>query len=200
MANPKRIPLRPTIDGSFERRENERSTRVFCRSPRHGSGMPSFRTKRGRCHVEDGRLRLESSLRGQMRRYREGSRLLYWSFLVVIVVAIGYPVVLVATGEYRTVLFWGGGVALVLGGGYALNRWRGFTSEDEIPLDAVTHVTANEGRKGLTRPRFVVTYVADGETKRRYVMMPSKFLSYGDDEFERATACFREAGLPVEKR
>jgi len=161
--------------------------------------MPSFRTKRGRCHLDDGRLRLESSLRGQLRRYREGSRVLFVSYLVVIAVAVGYPIVLVATGEYRTVLYWGGGIALILGVGYAINRWRGFTRDDEIPLDAITHVTAKKGTRGLTRPRFVVTYASDEGTKRRYVMMPSTYLSYGEDEFERGEAAFREVGVPVEE-
>lgn len=162
--------------------------------------MPSFRTKRGRCHIEGDQLRLDSSFRGQLRRYREGSRLLFASYLVVLAVAVGYPVVLVATGEGETLLFWGAGIVLVLGGAAALNRWRGFTSDDEIPIEAITHVTAERGTRGLTRPRFVVSYVRDGEPKRRYVTMPSTFLSYGEDEFELAKSLFRDAELPVEER
>jgi hypothetical protein len=54
-------------------------------------------------------------------------------------------------------------VVVVLALASAVNYWRGFTREDEIPLDERTHVTAVEGSKGLTRPRFVVTYERDGE-------------------------------------
>jgi hypothetical protein len=160
--------------------------------------MPSFRTKRGRCHVEGDRLALESSIRGQFQRYREGGRLLFWSYVVLTVTAVAYPVYMLAVGEARTVLLWGGAVGGLLMLGYAVNYWRGFTRADEIPLEAITHVTAVTGTRGLTRPRFVVTYRRDGETHHRYVMMPSPFLSYGDAEFERAKETFREAGVHVE--
>jgi len=39
----------------------------------------------------------------------------------------------------------------------------------------------------------------DGETKRRYVTMPSLWLSYGDGEFRRAKETFRNADLVVEE-
>lgn len=160
--------------------------------------MPSFRTKRGRCHLADGRLRVESSLRGQFERLYEGNRLIFLSYVVVVLVAVGYPVTLLLFGDLRTFGYWTGGVALLVGGAYAVNYWRGFRRDDEIPLADITRIEALEGRTGLTRPRFVVHYDRDGEPRRRYVMMPSSILSYGDDEFEQAKDAFREAGLHVE--
>jgi len=50
---------------------------------------------------------------------------------------------------------------------------------------------------GRTRPRFVVTYEVGGETGRRYVVMPSLWLSYGEAAFRRANETFRNAGVVV---
>jgi hypothetical protein len=58
-------------------------------------------------------------------------------------------------------------------------------------------VTPVRGTRGLTRPRFVVTYTVDEDTKRRYVPMPSLWLSYGEREFRRAAAAFRDAGIRI---
>ncbi|MFB6101324.1 MAG: hypothetical protein ABEJ73_02020 [Haloplanus sp.] len=160
--------------------------------------MPAFRTKRGRCHLDDDALRLDSSLGGQLRRYREGSRLVFWSYIGILVVGFGFLVAKLLAGDVRTTVLTVGAVGAVVAVARASNYLRGFTSADEIPRDAITHVTAVRGTKGLTRPRFVVTYEADGETKRRYVMMPSLWLSYGEAEFGRATEVFRRVGIPVE--
>lgn len=84
------------------------------------------------------------------------------------------------------------------GVGRLSNFVRGFTDDEEIPLDAISHVTAVPGTSGLTRPRFVVVYERGGTTKRRYVMMPSRWLSYGDNEFKRAKNAFRDAGVEVD--
>ncbi|WP_251343880.1 hypothetical protein [Haloplanus halophilus] len=159
--------------------------------------MPSFRTKRGRCHLDGEALRIDSSLRGQLRRYREGSRLLFLSYLGLLAVAAGFVLANLLAGDVRTLLLAGGAAAAVVGVARLSNRLRGFGTPDEIPLDAVERVTAVRGRKGLTRPRFVVTYAVDGETRKRYVMMPSLWLSYGEDEFRRATTLFADAGIPV---
>ncbi|WP_424017144.1 hypothetical protein ACOZ4N_14850 [Halorientalis pallida] len=160
--------------------------------------MPSFRTKRGRCHLDGDTLRLESSIRGYARRLREGNRLLFWGYVVAMLVAVGTPLWLILSGESQDLGLILGGVVLVVGGARASNYLRGFTSDEAIPLDDVVRVTATEGRKGLTRPRFVVHYDRDGTRKKRYVMMPSLWLDYGEAAFERANAAFREAGVPVE--
>lgn len=161
--------------------------------------MASFRTKRGRCHLDGDRLRLESSLWGQLRRYWEGNRLLFGAYLVALGAVAGFVVTQALAGEYRRVLLWGGGVVAALGVGLAVNRLRGFTREEEIELDRILRVRAVEGRKGLTRPRFVVAYERDGQVRKRYVMMPSKWLSYGPGEFHRARETFEDAGIPVEE-
>jgi hypothetical protein len=160
--------------------------------------MPSFRTKRGRCYLDDETLRLESSLRGQLRRYREGGRLFFWSYVVAMLTMVGVLVGQFLAGETRTLLLTGVAISGTILLARVTNRLRGFTATTEIPVDAIEHVTANPGTKGLTRPRFVVVYDADGETKRRYVMMPSRWLSYGEAEFRRAVATFRDAGIEVE--
>jgi hypothetical protein len=160
--------------------------------------MPSFRTKRGRCHLDGGTLRIESSCRGYVRRLREGNRVLFWSYVLAMIVAVGTPLSLIVSGDVRGVGFVLGGVVLLVGVARASNSLRGFTSEAEIPLDDVRRVTATTGTQGLTRPRFVVEYDRDGERKKRYVMMPSLWLDYSEETFERAKTVFREAGVPVE--
>ncbi|MFB6108798.1 MAG: hypothetical protein ABEJ82_08175 [Haloplanus sp.] len=160
--------------------------------------MPSFRTKRGRCHLDGDALRLESSLRGQLRRYREGNRLLFWSYLLALCFRIGSVGWSLLAGEYRLLLLVAVAALAVVGVGYASNYVRGFTREDEIPVDAIEYVTAVEGTTGLTRPRFVVVYDRAGRTRRRYVMMGSTWLSDGEAEFERAKETFRAAGVRVE--
>ncbi|WP_435066443.1 hypothetical protein [Haloplanus sp. C73] len=160
--------------------------------------MPSFRTKRGRCHLDGDALRLESSFRGQFRRYREGG---LWPTLLLCGSLLSAAVILVTqllAGDWRPLLFGIGAFLALWVAGRVSNAVRGFTSTTEIPLDAIDHVTAVPGTSGLTRPRFVVAYDANGETKRRYVMMPSRWLSYGDTEFERAKETFRDAGIDVE--
>jgi len=159
--------------------------------------MPSFRTKRGTCHLDDGILSLESSLRGQFRRYREGNRLLFYTSLLGYLTVVGFVAVELLAGDLRTLLLVGGAAALVVLVARASSYLRGFTRTEEIPLNAVEYVRPVRGTKGLTRPRFVVVYAADGDTRRRYVMMPSLWLSYGETEFRRAVEAFREAGLTV---
>ncbi|SDZ84636.1 hypothetical protein SAMN04488065_0742 [Haloplanus vescus] len=159
--------------------------------------MPSFRTKRGRCVLDDDTLSLQSSLRGQWRRYREGGR---WPALLMaggMIGAVVTVVVQVLSGNWRPLLIGGGAFLILWGVGRVSNVVRGFTDDEEIPLEAISHVTAVPGTSGLTRPRFVV-YERDGATKKRYVMMPSRWLSYGDEEFDRAKDAFRAVGLAVE--
>lgn len=161
--------------------------------------MPSFRTKRGRCYLDGGSLRIESSIRGYARRLREGNRLLFWSYVVAMLVAVGTPLTLLLSGESQDLGLILGGVVLVVVIARASTYLRGFTSDEAIPLDDVARVTATTGTTGLTRPRFVVHYDRDGKRKKRYVMMPSLWLDYGEEAFERASAAFREAGIPVEE-
>ncbi|MDY7081403.1 MAG: hypothetical protein SXQ77_03110 [Halobacteria archaeon] len=153
-----------------------------------------FRTKRGRCVIDDESLRLESSFVGYLKRLKEGNLLIFGSVLLASIFVVGAFVL----GDLRKFLVGVGiGVSIVVVS-YAVNRLRGFTSDDKIDLDAIRRVKAVEGTKGLTRPRFVIEYEKGDKTKKRYVMMPSKWLSYGDDEFEKAKETFQELGVLAE--
>lgn len=160
--------------------------------------MPSFRTKRGVCRLNDGTLSLESSIAGQLRRYWEGNRLIFISYLVLILVGVGFVGELLLTGQFRTLAYWTGAVVAIVGGAYAVNYARGFTRDEEIPVEDIVGVRAVEGSKGLTRPRFVVRYRQNEDINRRYVMMPSKWL-YGETEFDNAKEAFEEVGVQVEE-
>ncbi|EMA38087.1 hypothetical protein [Halococcus hamelinensis] len=157
--------------------------------------VTSFRTKRGRCVLDNeaGELRLTSSWRGQFRRYYEGNTLVF----VGMVLVLGYlPVVLISL-ERRTLLVGLGLLLVLLVGGRLSNYVRGFTSAHRIPLDSVVAIEPIEGSP-VTRPRFVVSYSEAGTVKRRYVMLPSRYLSYTGEEFGEAKSLFRGHDLPVE--
>jgi hypothetical protein len=89
------------------------STAQFGSLPQRSS-MPSFRTKRGRCYLDGGTLRIESSIRGYARRLHEGNRLLFWASVVAVLVAVGTPLSLLLSGEYQDPWLILGGVALVV--------------------------------------------------------------------------------------
>ncbi|MDY7081404.1 MAG: hypothetical protein SXQ77_03115, partial [Halobacteria archaeon] len=90
-----------------------------------------------------------------------------------------------------------GGVVSIVGW-RAVNRLRGFTSDDEIRVDAIKRVKTLEGADGLRRPRFVIEYEKGDKTKKRYIRMPSRLLSFGEDEFEKAKKTFQELGMNLE--
>lgn len=158
-------------------------------------GMDSFRTKRGRCvfDTDAGELRLTSSWRGQFRRYYEGSKPLFALLVLAVVALLGF----LATADSQRLLLFAGVLVAVLVLSHAGNYLRGFSTADRIPLDAVVAADPVAGN-AMTRPRFVVRYETDGGVKKRYVMLPSRYLSYTDEEFETAKRLFREHGVPVE--
>lgn len=163
------------------------------------TGVESFRTKRGRCILTDEELRVETGVLAQVRRYWEGNRLLLAAYLVVYAVLLFGAAEVVRAENWRAVGFGAVAVGILLVAGRALNRQRGVTGDDRIPLRAIEGVEAVAGDDWLTRPRFVVSYWRGNAIAHRYVMMPSGLLSYGHREFEQATELFREAGIPVEK-
>lgn len=163
-------------------------------------GPRGFRTKRGKCVVEDDVIRLESSAAGYLRHLWHGNRLLFLGFVAGVIFA---PVVLIlqvlaGNASPAPMLLGAMVVLLVLLAVRAVYRLRGFTRDKKIPIDKVERVVAVEGTKGLTRPRFVVRYEKEGRIRKRYVLMPSKWLSFGEEELRRAKEVFREAGLPLE--
>lgn len=160
--------------------------------------MQTFRTKRGRCVLTDEELRIETGVVPQIRRYWEGNKLLLAVYLVVYAVLLAAAVEVVRGGNWGALAFGAGVVAAVSVGGWVLSRRRGVRSDDRIPLGDIESVAAVEGDDWLTRPRLVVRYWRGNGVKRRYVMMPSGLLSYGDSEFERAKAVLREREISVE--
>jgi hypothetical protein len=148
--------------------------------------------------LADNELRIESGLVSHVRRYWEGNRLLLAAYLTVYAALLGASASVVGQGNWGALAVGVGAVAALLLAGRVLNRRHDVTGENRIPLHDVERVEAVEGNDWLTRPRFVVHYWHGGGLKRRYVMMPSGLLSYGDSEFERAKDVLRERGLSVE--
>ncbi|WP_160133734.1 hypothetical protein [Halococcus salsus] len=155
----------------------------------------SFRTKRGRCVLdsEAGELRLTSSWRGLFKRYYEGNKLVFGGM----VLGLGSLPIALLSADRRTLLVGLGLLVVLIAGGRLSNSVRGFTTARRIPLDSVVAIEPIEG-SAVTRPRFVVSYSAAGTVKKRYVMLPSRYLSYTGEEFEKAKSLFRRHDLPLE--
>lgn len=156
--------------------------------------VESFRTKRGRCIVDDdaGELRITGSWLGFFERYYEGSKLMF-AVLVGWFCYVAYWVV--TTEQFYRRAFFVGVVALVIGG-YAVDYARGYTRTNRVPLDSVMAAIPVEGGP-LTVPRIVVIYEGEGGIRRRRITLPSSLLSYTEDELERARRLFRDRGISV---
>ncbi|NHN58403.1 MULTISPECIES: hypothetical protein [Halorussus] len=160
--------------------------------------MASFRTRRGRCVLTDDELRIESGLASHVLRYWEGNRLLLAAYLAVyaaLTVAAGR---VLARGDWDALAFGVVAVAAAVVAGRRFSARRDVTRDSRIPLYDVEAVEAYAGEARFSPPRFVVRYWRGGDVKRRYVLMPSRTLSYADAEFEAATRLLRERGVPVE--
>ena len=172
--------------------------------------MPSihrFETKRGHCRFEDDALVFDESVRGYVRNLYDGYRRSdeWWGKWVFLAYVLAIPIGLfsLAAGGSEigdpSLTF----LALLVGAYgllYAHQRFvRGFTNADRIPLDAVTAVSLTRGSKGLTRPRFVVAFEDGDERRRRYVLLPSLYLSHAEETLERAVAGFEERGFDVDR-
>ena len=156
----------------------------------------SFKTKRGRCILdsEANELRLTSSWRGQFKRYYEGNKLIFGMMMFFF---LAYIPITLLTDDFQTLLAILVIVLIIVGGGHLSNYVRGFTSRRRIPLDAITAAKSVEG-SWLTQPRFVVFYETSTTEKKRYVILPSSYLSYTDEEFEMAKDLFHQHGIPLE--
>lgn len=157
----------------------------------------AFRTKRGRCVIDGaaGTIRIEGSVAGYLRHLWRGNRA---AFAVIVGMLLFVPVSLLL-GDPRRWL-----VGLVIAGGafgltYGVQRFRGHTAEEEIPLAAVETVVAHPGGR-LVRPRLVVRYIQDGSMKRRAIGMPSRWLSFGEEAYQTGKLAFANADVPVEER
>ncbi|MFB6241596.1 MAG: hypothetical protein ABEJ36_02225 [Candidatus Nanosalina sp.] len=162
--------------------------------------MTSFRTKRGRCILDSENLYLSSSWTGQLKRYWEGGG--FGKFMLVSLAML--PVIILSNflmvDEYSVLSGLGIGLGLGLGimaFAYIVNYFRGFSTDRVIHRDGIEEFKAVEGSKGVTRPRFIVKFEKGGETRNRYIMMPSKILSYGEEEFGEAKEKLRDEGFKV---
>lgn len=192
---------RPSAAGSDPESESEPADE----SGSEGPTVRSFRTKRGRCVVDDTYLHVEESYWGYYRNLYDD----YWAggwFGKVVVVGTAFVPLYGLWAAYRLLSEPFGTPALVLGGlvaaFFAFSAYRrvvrGYTSASRIPLRDVRAVRTNRGSKGLTRPRFLVEYDADGATRRRYLMLASLHTPDGEERFEEARRALDAAGLPVE--
>ena len=160
--------------------------------------MASFRTRRGRCVLTDDELRIEAGLVSHARRYWEGNRPRLAAYLAVYAALVVAAARVLGRGDWDALAFGVVAVAAVVVAGRRLNARRGVTGDDRIPLHDIEGVEAHEGEGWLSPPRLVVRYWRGGGVKRRYVLMPSRALSYSATEFETARRLLRERGIPVE--
>lgn len=162
-----------------------------------------FRTKTGRCLIDDDAIRLEHRSTGDLRNVYDGliggrGRLrrkgLAWGVTLAMLAVVGAGVYFVPWfGAFLTLAI----VAAFAVSYYRKRKYR-FTDTDEIPLDAVESVAYRSGVPVLTRPRFVVRYREDGVTKRRYVMLPSGLYAETQDAIATAKRLFAEHDIPIE--
>ncbi|WP_363463765.1 hypothetical protein [Halogeometricum borinquense] len=169
-----------------------------------GDSVRSFRTKRGRCLVDDTYLHVEESFVGTYRNMYD-----YWSSgwvgRFVFLAAMFAPLYGLGTALWVTREDPLGTPALIflsaIGVFVIISAFRrivqGYTSASRIPLADVRTVTSNRGTKGLTSPRLLVEYDADGATRKRVLMLPSLYTSDGEERFEEAQRTLSAAGLDV---
>ena len=159
--------------------------------------MSDFRTKRGRCIIDDEALFLSSSWSGQFRRALEGGALgKIWLISVTLL-----PVMLfLSVGQSGLVhVLMGAGIgALLLMISLVVNRLRGFGYDRKILRDDIESFTLVEGSKGLTNPRFILKYRKDGKIRKRYISLPSKLFGYVDEEVEKAREVLESEGFQLE--
>ncbi|GGM62595.1 hypothetical protein J2752_001539 [Halarchaeum rubridurum] len=175
------------------------------------AGPPdAFDTKRGTARFDDGALVLDASVVGYARSLYRGywrsdvwwRKALFVGYVCWLVVALGWSGrLLTRLLTRRADLIWvavGAGVVLALVVALRLLDYvRGYRSPDRLALDRVESVRATRGEKGLTRPRLVLTYRDGDATRKRRVNLPSRYLSHGDETYERAVAAFVERGFDV---
>ncbi|MDS0294091.1 hypothetical protein [Halogeometricum luteum] len=167
--------------------------------------VESFRIKDGRCLVDDTYLHVESSYWGYYRNLYED----YWSAgwfgkVAFLSVTFVVPYGLWSLARLlRDPFGWPalaafGAIALIALFGIYRRVVRGYTAASRIPLADVRVVETNRGMKGLTQPRLLVVYDADGATRRRYLALPSLYATDGEERFREARRVLGRAGLRVE--
>ena len=164
----------------------------------------SFRTRTGRCRINQEGIRLqarpwlslgciyEGVLRQGSRRRRAGLATIYLGILVgyvsltALVPLAGAVVGLVVVG--------------FLTGAMLCRRTGQFTAVRDIAFEDVEDVIALEGWPVVSPLRFVVRYRADGETRCRAIELPSRFYAESLKDFEVGIHLFAAQGIDVQTR
>jgi hypothetical protein len=165
------------------------------------TAIDSFETKRGVARFTDDSIRFEESFRGYLRSLSQG----YWhsdhwwrkaivaGYVFALLFLPVWIINAIRDGQY--LLLTGMiGLFVVL---RLITTLRGFRSPDCIPLAAIEAISATRGKKGVTRPRLILTYTDDGATHKRRVNMPSLYMDDGENAFERSLAAFEARGFEV---
>jgi len=164
--------------------------------------MVNFRTNRGRCIIDEENLYLSSSWTGLFKRYLEGGIVGKVAFASLF--ALPFVLLLnLSTGNISPFLD-GILIGSILGGTLLasillINYFRNFSYDRVIPKDSINKVKVVEGTEGLSQPRFIVKFEKNGEIRNRYIYMPSKLLSYGKEEFNKAQEILKDEGFELEE-
>ncbi|MBP1988313.1 hypothetical protein [Halolamina salifodinae] len=162
-----------------------------------------IRTKRGQASFVDGTVRFQESIAGYVRALIRdywhggslGQRGIVGAYFFAILYGLGVLAWELGHARWRLP----GLVVGVVVVGALIGRARGYRSVDSLDLDRIESVTATRGSKGFTRPRLVLRFQADGKTRKRRLLLPSRFAVDGDEAFERAVAAFEERGFDVDR-
>lgn len=161
--------------------------------------IESFRTKRGTARFTGDAVHFDESFTGYIQSiYRE-----YWQsetwwhkgifagYIAAFPMGLWWVASAVRGGDFLILAVVVGLILLL----WVTNYARGFRSTDRIRLDAITKISATDGKKGLTRPRLIIRYT-DGETTyRRRVNLPSLDTTGGETAYEQAQSAFAERGF-----
>jgi hypothetical protein len=158
----------------------------------------SFRTKTGRCVVEEGRIRIEDDDRGWVATLRDAvtsEAVPAWRRLAVVLFYVTLLTGVVLAGRLLPPWLSGAVVGLLLAAvAWSVYQGRnGAQRSVTIPLSKVERVDPHYGIPLVTRPRFVVRYRSEGGVKHRYLFCPSRL--YGFDSYQRGKDLFEEHGV-----
>ncbi|WP_433633750.1 hypothetical protein [Halomicrococcus sp. NG-SE-24] len=162
--------------------------------------MGDFRTKRGRCSVSDGVLRIDESYTGQLKRNYEGAKsslVVFILFLAFIVSMVGWSVNIVLN-ERWVIPYLFGVFAIIAIVAYTIDYLRGFRQVETIPLASIIDVQVVKGTM-WTHPRFIVSYKRDGEPYKRRIRLPSRHFAFTEQEFESAKHLFQTNGVQLSR-
>lgn len=157
-------------------------------------GEYTFRTKTGSCTITPGEIVLtRSGVRGAMAERTIGNSiarpLIIYGILGIAMLA--YGILTFSDGDPV------GGVLFSLIGGVFIWNVVASRNNSAVPLikrSAIRSVEAHPPRPPFTRGYFTVFFEDGGAVRKRLIMLPGS-MEGGGDEYKRAEAAMREAGL-----